>query len=447
MLVRELVACVLVLAGLCAHASGQGCTGPRFAFTRALSPPAYLRLLDQVSMTSCGEISLPFTPAGVKVRPNGNIFVWAQTTGPLNEYDRNSGALVRTVAAAGAGGSDLNGRDIEFTPDGSSILVAGSGSNRVGRFRVSDGAYLGNFVLPGAGGLSNGFAMTFGPNDDLFVASNDTHQVLEYNGTTGSFVRVFVAAGAGGLAYPYDVVFGPDGNLYVTARDQGAVYRYNGVTGAPLGQFNQTLVPPARGLAFGPNGNLFVCAWGGPSGGGVYEFNGQSGAMVGLAAAGSGAIFLSFECTLSLTQQPSSHTATAQQSTSFSVQSQGTGNAHYQWRKNGSPLTDGPRIAGCSTSTLAINPVFLGDAGTYDVVVTNGCTSVTSGQATLTVVCFPNCDNSTAPPILNVADFTCFLSRYAVGDSYANCDGSTAAPALNVADFTCFLQKYAAGCP
>jgi hypothetical protein len=30
---------------------------------------------------------------------------------------------------------------------------------------------------------------------------------------------------------------------------------------------------------------------------------------------------------------------------------------------------------------------------------------------------------------------------------YANCDGSTTAPVLNVADFTCFLQKYAAGCP
>ena len=30
---------------------------------------------------------------------------------------------------------------------------------------------------------------------------------------------------------------------------------------------------------------------------------------------------------------------------------------------------------------------------------------------------------------------------------YANCDNSTAAPVLNVLDFTCFLQKFAAGCP
>jgi hypothetical protein len=61
--------------------------------------------------------------------------------------------------------------------------------------------------------------------------------------------------------------------------------------------------------------------------------------------------------------------------------------------------------------------------------------------------CYANCDGSTTTPILNVADFTCFLQRYAAGASYANCDNSTTPPVLNVADFTCFLQRYAAGCP
>ena len=61
--------------------------------------------------------------------------------------------------------------------------------------------------------------------------------------------------------------------------------------------------------------------------------------------------------------------------------------------------------------------------------------------------CYANCDESTASPILNVADFTCFLQRFASGESYANCDGSTTEPILNVADFTCFLQQFAAGCP
>jgi hypothetical protein len=60
--------------------------------------------------------------------------------------------------------------------------------------------------------------------------------------------------------------------------------------------------------------------------------------------------------------------------------------------------------------------------------------------------CYANCDGSTSPPILNVADFSCFLNAFAAGDSYANCDHSTAPPVLNVADFSCFLNQFAAGC-
>jgi YVTN family beta-propeller protein len=61
--------------------------------------------------------------------------------------------------------------------------------------------------------------------------------------------------------------------------------------------------------------------------------------------------------------------------------------------------------------------------------------------------CYANCDGSTTPPVLNIADFSCFLQKFAAGDPYANCDWSIMPPALNIADFACFLQKFAAGCP
>jgi hypothetical protein len=60
--------------------------------------------------------------------------------------------------------------------------------------------------------------------------------------------------------------------------------------------------------------------------------------------------------------------------------------------------------------------------------------------------CYPNCDGSTAPPILNINDFQCFLNAFAAGDLYANCDGSTVDPVLNVNDFQCFINQFAAGC-
>jgi hypothetical protein len=73
--------------------------------------------------------------------------------------------------------------------------------------------------------------------------------------------------------------------------------------------------------------------------------------------------------------------------------------------------------------------------------------STASFTAQVTPPCYPNCDHSTTAPILNIADFVCFQSKFAGGDSYANCDGSTQPPVLNISDFVCFQQAFAAGCP
>jgi hypothetical protein len=68
-----------------------------------------------------------------------------------------------------------------------------------------------------------------------------------------------------------------------------------------------------------------------------------------------------------------------------------------------------------------------------DLLITTGATT-----------CYADCDESQS---LNIADFTCFLKRFAAGDPWANCDESVAEPILNVSDFTCFLQQFSAGCP
>lgn len=60
--------------------------------------------------------------------------------------------------------------------------------------------------------------------------------------------------------------------------------------------------------------------------------------------------------------------------------------------------------------------------------------------------CYANCDQSSAPPILNINDFQCFINQFAAGSGYANCDGSSAPPVLNINDFVCFINRFAAGC-
>jgi VCBS repeat protein len=62
-------------------------------------------------------------------------------------------------------------------------------------------------------------------------------------------------------------------------------------------------------------------------------------------------------------------------------------------------------------------------------------------------VCYANCDGSTAVPIVNVADFDCFMARFNAGDARANCDGSSGTPLLTIQDVICFQEKFAAGCP
>ncbi|MEX2217267.1 MAG: hypothetical protein WD749_00780 [Phycisphaerales bacterium] len=119
----------------------------------------------------------------------------------------------------------------------------------------------------------------------------------------------------------------------------------------------------------------------------------------------------------------------------------------------------GPPFAGPCPSAGVQGLLFQGPASApstnnaADYALTTGAAELTNNaRASGTVTgpppsCYANCDNSTQAPVLNVADFGCFLTRYAAGEAYANCDESTQAPVLNVADFGCFLTRYAAGCP
>ncbi len=54
--------------------------------------------------------------------------------------------------------------------------------------------------------------------------------------------------------------------------------------------------------------------------------------------------------------------------------------------------------------------------------------------------CYPDCDESGS---LNVNDYICFQTRFALGESYADCDGSGI---RNVNDFVCFQTRFGLGC-
>jgi hypothetical protein len=160
------------------------------------------------------------------------------------------------------------------------------------------------------------------------------------------------------------------------------------------------------------------------------DSGGQPGTVVGVL--GSTAGFDSGSAPVQFAASPGVVLAAA---TTYWIYGQGSADGQGTWRT--SPDLGGIRAVsfdgGATWSVAVIDPP--GSIVAFRIEVQN------AGG------CYANCDGSTAAPVLTVADFTCFLQKFAAGDPYANCDGSTAAPVLNVADFTCFLQKFAAGCP
>jgi hypothetical protein len=74
----------------------------------------------------------------------------------------------------------------------------------------------------------------------------------------------------------------------------------------------------------------------------------------------------------------------------FSVTVQGAQPLTYKWRKNGSPLSDSAgHISGSSTSLLQISNATSGDANSYDCIVTNSFSSITSSPAIFSLAAAP----------------------------------------------------------
>jgi DNA/RNA endonuclease G (NUC1) len=86
-----------------------------------------------------------------------------------------------------------------------------------------------------------------------------------------------------------------------------------------------------------------------------------------------------------ITTQPVSRTAVTAENAGFTVVATGTAPLTYQWRKDGSPISDGGTISGTTTASLLIAGVTAVNGGAYDVVITNALGSATSSLATLLV--------------------------------------------------------------
>lgn len=244
-------------------------------------------------------------PSGLALGSDGLLYVSSAGTKQILRFNPRTNTFVDVfIAPGGPYPTPGNGRydvvspsDLLFGPNGNLYVLNEFG--RIQRFDGRTGAYL-DLLQPTTytiGGIA------FGADDDLYVTVPFNDVVLRLDATTGRVLNTFVPPGSGGLERPGKLAFGPDGNLYVISNATNEVLRYNGRTGAFLGVFVQGsidtpypipggpdtgLVSPT-GLAFGPDGNLYVSSSRFRA---VLRFNGKTGAFINLfVAPDSGNLF------------------------------------------------------------------------------------------------------------------------------------------------------------
>ncbi len=256
------------------------------------------------------------SPAGLLFTSQSTLLVAESGSDRVLEYQESGGtwSFARVVLAAG---SNVDGPfGLARAPDGR-VSVSGSFSNVVvsvdlGTLAVSPLVGAGNGLsVPGslkwsantllvasrsgntvrafaANGVATGVvargrtapadaALAPAPGPELIVASSSAYKLDVYAGNSGELVRSLSNACTTSFTRPFDVVADGLGNVYVSCPTIDGVRRFD-ASGAPtsfVAAGSGGLGSP-RGLAFGPNGNLFVAS----STGDVLEYSGTNGSFV-----------------------------------------------------------------------------------------------------------------------------------------------------------------------
>src|SRR5436853_2306736 len=88
----------------------------------------------------------------------------------------------------------------------------------------------------------------------------------------------------------------------------------------------------------------------------------------------------------SISTQPQSQNVFIHSNAVFTVVASGSPTLVYQWWFNGLNLSNNLQISGATSTTLTVSNVNAGNAGNYQVFITNSHGSVTSSIAVLTVL-------------------------------------------------------------
>lgn len=214
-------------------------------------------------------------PVGMRLGPDGSLYVSSFGTNQILKYDGKTGAYQGVFAS---GPSLSMPADLRFGPDGS-LYVANFGDTTVTRYDGTTGVLIDTYTGPD---LAQPTSVLFDGMGRLFVSSFGTDRILRFDASSSSFVP-FASSGVLG---PSGMAIGPDANLYVASLLGFEVRKYDLGSGADLGAFASTgdFSYPSDVL-FSPEGKLLVTSLTFAS---VLGYDAATGAAQGVFAGGNG---------------------------------------------------------------------------------------------------------------------------------------------------------------
>lgn len=231
-------------------------------------------------------------PLGHAWGPDGNLYVVSMfnlSTWRVFKYDGATGAnLGPVLSEADTEGWNV-GKAIAFGPDGD-LYIGNWAQHRIDRYDGSTFEHKAAYQGPYGGPLGTPNDMKFAPNGNLLVLSGGYNQILAFRTDGGSGLDLIgVFAGPFPAQQPQTFAFGPNRDIFVAATGGGGVYRFDGTTGASLGWFLDPIVrPKPSGIVFDNYGRMLVgnyATWD------VVAYDPESGESLGVfIQAGSGAL-------------------------------------------------------------------------------------------------------------------------------------------------------------
>ena len=218
---------------------------------------------------------LTFCAARSWAAPELVVASWA--SGGIHEgiqrYNQTTGAYLGDLVPDGSGGL-IAPVSFEVNSEGNLLVLD---YQQALKYALPSGTPLSTFI-PVASGIGVSWDMKIGPDNKLYVASVSTHSVMRFDPSSGAFLDTFIPTGSGGFMNSFEIAF-RNGQLYAlngTGSNASQVLRYDATSGAFLG----TLVNTPnflRTFTFGLDGDILAPA----NNSGVLRFDGTTGALKG----------------------------------------------------------------------------------------------------------------------------------------------------------------------